>query len=544
MTWRLRILKTFILLWGAAILYNLFTLQLTGKGDRWRRLGKSQFIVKVRIPSERGEIFDRKGRPLALNLPALVLYQVKDAVHDRYGLLRKLGIKKKRLGHRKAVLLADGIPYYLEDRLRKIDGLYIRRSWGRDYPISEATVPLLGFIGREGRGLEGIEYAFEEELSGVPGHEILLRTNDRSYLTMLKEKPPQRGKDIYLTIDADLQEIAYEALKKKVIETEAKGGFVIILDPITGEILALANYPSCPYPDALKVPHSRWKNRAITDPYEPGSTFKIVVYSAAYEKGLIDPDDSVDTGEGYITVQGHRIRDVHKMGKTTYREALVHSSNVVAAMLALQLGPQKLYEMARRFGFGTRTGVNLFGESTGKLREPSKWKPINTANFGMGQGILVNGLQMAMAYAAIANGGYLLMPKLVKKVVGEGYVYIPPQRIIVRKVLPDSIAELLTEILTEVVDSGTGIAARIKGIKVAGKTGTAQKVDPVTRRYSRTKVATSFIGFFPADNPRYLINVYIDEPKKGKFGGTVAAPLFREIALKILARRYIELAGM
>ena len=541
----MRILKAFVFLSGVAILSNLFMLQLTKKGERWRRLGKSQFIVKVKTPAERGEIFDRNGRPLALNLPALVLYQIKDRVKDRKGILRRLGIKRrKRLGRRKALLLADGVPFNLEDELRRIDGLYVRRSWGRNYPISEAILSLLGFTGRNGHGLEGIEYSFEEPLSGKPGSELLLRTNDRSYLSMLKETPALRGADLYLTIDSDLEEMAYEALKRKVIETEASSGFVIIMNPQNGEILALANYPSYPYPDALRVPHERWKNRAITDPYEPGSTFKVVLYSVAYEEGLISPEDSVDTEDGYVIVQGHRIRDVHKMGKTTYREALVHSSNVAAAKLALEVGPRKLYEMARRLGFGCKTGINLYGESTGRLRPLSRWKPINTANFGMGQGILVNGIQMALAYSAIANGGYLLAPKLVKRVDFFNRTFVPPERIVVRKALSDTVTRILTEILTEVVDSGTGRAAKIEGIRIAGKTGTAQKVDPQTHRYSRDRVTTSFIGYFPADNPRYLINVVIDEPRKGRFGGTVAAPLFREIALKILAREYVELAGL
>jgi cell division protein FtsI (penicillin-binding protein 3) len=534
-SWRLRFLIFITIGYAAYLLYPLFSLQIWKRGEKLRKQGKGQFAVKVELPAKRGEIYDRYGRPIALNIPGLLLYQVKAPLDIPAPLKEKYKLKPRRkLKRGNAYLLAYGLPYNLEGKLRNLDGIYIKKNWLRDYPYGESVSTLVGIVGMEGHGLEGLEYILDRYLAGKWGYEYFLRASNgqRFSLPGLPVKQPQEGKSFTLTIDADLQEMVYWLLKEGVEETEAKGGFVIVLNPRNGEILAMTNYPSAsPSSYFRSSPYER-RNRILTDPFEPGSTFKIVLYSYAFERKIINPDDSVDTGEGYLIIQKRKIRDVHPLGKITYRDAIIHSSNVAASLLALSLDKPSFYEMIRRFGFGCKTGVLLPGESEGYIPHFTDWDSVRTANIAIGHGILVNGLQMAMAYASLANGGFLLTPKIIKAVDGEEI----REKIVIRKVLSDSVINLLKEIFTEVVEEGTGNRAKIPGVKVAGKTGTAIKVDPITKTYDRDKITVSFIGFFPVSSPKYLIYVVIDEPVKEGYGGTIAAPLFKKIALEILRR--------
>ena len=292
----------------------------------------------------------------------------------------------------------------------------------------------------------------------------------------------------------------------------------------------MVNYPS-PNPNKNRIPVYP-RNHAITDPYEPGSTFKVILYTLAYETGKIKPSDTVNTSPGWVKFGRYKIHDVHNLGKVSYRDALVYSSNVAASKLSLKFSPAELYEMAQRYGIGSPTGISIPGEAAGKILPLSKWTDLYKANFSFGHGVMVTGIQMAAVYGAIANGGYLIQPRIIM-----GQDSLPR---IVRRVTRRGVIDTLKSILVDVVERGTGRRARIPGIKIAGKTGTTEKVDPRTGKYSKKKSITSFIGFFPADNPEYLINVVINEPKKGRFGGDVCAPLFKKIALQLLNLEMIK----
>jgi cell division protein FtsI (penicillin-binding protein 3) len=398
--------------------------------------------------------------------------------------------------------------------------------------------PLIGVVGRDGIGLEGVEFSFEETLRGEPGSWSLIRTCDGDKLCCpeLQDEPGKPGEDLTLTIDLDLQMLCYEALAEQVTRMSAKRGFVLVTDPMNGDILALANYPSYDPEDFSSDRSPILRNRALTDPYEPGSTLKLIVYSAAYRKGFITPEDSVDTGEGTLVVQRKKIRDVHPMGKMTYREALVHSSNVATVKLALEMGPKDIYEMAREFGFGSKSEVPLRGEGCGKLKNYKSWKDVYTASFSIGYSVFVNPFQMAAAYGAVANGGELLIPRLLKNRSETDPGNEKDGRHVLRRAIDQETAKLMRDILEDVVLLGTGVNAQVRGIRVAGKTGTAMIVNSKTRMYDNDLIRASFIGFFPVENPEYLIYVVIDEPdtRKGRYGSTVAAPLFRDIALKVL----------
>jgi len=476
-----------------------------------------------------------------MNIPGIDLFQI-GSITSALPLQDKV-IREplKVMGKRKVYPLAYGLPYELKETLRGINGIYIHEGWKRFYPYGDVMLPLLGDVGLEGEGLDGIEYLFNDFLSGRAGYEVFMRTSSGRKLVFpdLPAHPAVRGRSLILTIDADLQELAYMEIKKRVMEEDALSGFVIITNPKDGSILAIAQAEN---PGRSHENHR--KNKAVVDPYEPGSTFKIVVYSAALSSG-VHLNDTVDVTDGYLIVQGHKIRDSHPLKRRiSYEEGIVHSSNIAAAKLGLRLGPRKLYEMARKYGIGTRTGISIPGEGCGRLLPPGKWRPIRTANVAMGQGVLVNGIQMALAYGAVANGGYLLAPKLILGYESENEFVKNEDPFIVRRVIDKKVADKLKEAFIKVIEDsviGTGRYARIPGVIAAGKTGTGQKVDPKTGRYSWHKIIASFIGFFPAEDPEYLIYVVIDEPRRGRFGGTVAAPVFRRLAIDILFSRGIAI---
>lgn len=524
--WRLKLLKYMFVLWTILILYWLFSYQIVRK-----EAPKVKAISKITIPAKRGEIFDRYGRGFALNVPGLIVYQISNKIEPFEPLAKWIGdsaIKPLPEGTF-ALLLAYDLPMQAYNDLKGVKGIRIDKFWSRDYPYDYASLSLIGRVDRNGNGTRGVESSLNDLLSGKSGYMHVYRTADGKLMfsTDLPHEEPQDGMNFYLTIDADIQDFAYDQLKKWVVKHGAKHGLVIVADPMTGEILAIVNYPP-----------SDLKDYAVKDPYEPGSTFKIVTYTYAYENGVIDPMDSVSTGNGYLEIQNHKIRDVHPMGKITWKDALVHSSNVATSKLALSIGKYRIAREALKFGFGTYSGILLPAESftSAPNMHVSLWDSVTFAGFAIGQGVLVNGVQMVMAYSALANGGYLLVPKLIKAYESDGELVRTPDRIVIRKVMKRKTAELLTDILTQVVDSGTGRLARIKGVKIAGKTGTAQKFDKKTGRYSTNRVTSSFIGFFPAEAPRYLVYVVIDEPKGVNYGGYVAAPLFRRIALFLLNR--------
>ncbi len=528
--WRLRAVQAGVIVWFLIVVALLARIQIAGI-EEYRKLAEKQSLRIIKRPPFRGGIYDRNHRPLALSIPVLDLYQrvIRDSVLDYVGLLSELGIQPVDIKPGQWKLLKKNVPieYKLLVMSRKVRGISAIKTYTRLYPFDEVARNVVGFASRDREqsllGKEGLEKTLEEFIGGRTGYEYFLQSavGERFYIATRKEPIP--GKDVRTTLDMAIQTISYSTLRKKVLEEDANWGFAIVLNPSTGEVLAMAQY---------RNPGMRgrgYTNYAVQYQYEPGSTVKIFTMAKALEMGIIEEDDSVFVPRGGLRIGKYRIRNVSdEKGYITWRYALAHSVNTAFAKLGLRIGADSLYAIFRRVGFGLKTDILLNGETNGRLIK--RKRRIEIANWAMGQGLSVSGIQMAMAYSCIANGGWLLAPRLLLQVGKQHY----DSRVVVRRCMDDSTAMRLKELLTVVVDSGSGRLARIEGIKVGGKTGTAQKFDPATGAYSNTRVVTSFIGFFPVDTPRYLIYVVVDEPKKHRYGGTVAAPVFREIALQIL----------
>jgi cell division protein FtsI (penicillin-binding protein 3) len=337
--------------------------------------------------------------------------------------------------------------------------------------------------------------------------------------------------DLILTIDKDIQYKAQQAIKSAVESAEARGGHCIVVDPATGEILAMAVVPEFNPNIFSKYKPYEWRNRTVTDCFEPGSTIKAFLLAACLEEGVITPYSRFDCEQGKYKIGGHVIHDLHELGVLSVSDIIMHSSNIGAVKIGKKLGYAKFYEYLKKFGFGCQTSDDLLGERTGYIRPAEETKPIDQATHFFGQGMTTTSLQLAMGMAAIANGGRLMRPYVVKAIVDEsGHTVKENHPQVVRRVISENTAKKVVRILEGVVkEEGTGAAAAISGFRVAGKTGTAQKVDPKTKKYSRKKYVATFVGFVPADHPRLVILAVIDEPKGTPYGGVVAAPVFRTL---------------
>ncbi len=530
-SWRLYLTGSILLLLFSLSTIQLWTLQIGAKGKKLRERAEKQFYDEITLPASRGVIYDRHNRPIAINVGNIEVYQHgplnKDVIASlkRYGLSPISGNLHKRtayIGYTTFEYI-DSLEYLRKSKKANIS---YYRYWSRAYVIEEGYSSLIGYVGKDRKGLSGLEKILDPYLRGTNGKLPCFKTGEKysrkRFFTLEKKRVnPVNGKSLKLSIDSYMQEIAYAALKEKVDELSAKGGFVIITNPNNGEILSMVSYP---------IKHN--ENFVLSYPYEPGSTFKIVAYSKALDDSIINPFDSIDTEGGMLVVDNKTIRDVHKMGKITWLEAFSHSSNVAAAKLALKLGRKKMYEQMLKLGLGVPTGSFLKGEfkSPGDYR---KWKDSKLATLGIGYGLLVNGLQMAMAYGAVANGGYVYSPKIL-------YSSMPVKE---RKALGERSVKYLKLFMRRVVEEGTGKKARIKDITVCGKTGTAMVYDREKHYYNPRRKVTSFIGFLPCNAPEYLIYVVIFEPKGTPwlmYGGEVAAPVFKKIAEKLMYRRIHE----
>src|SRR3989454_435622 len=410
----------------------------------------------------------------------------------------------------------------------------------RLYPNRELAAHVVGFEGVEG-GLEGIERAFEGELAGTPGKAIVGRDAlGREVAAPHMLEPPQPGLGVMLTLDRAIQYMTERELDAAYRRTGARSAMAVVLDPRTGEVLALAIRPTFNPNTFLDVPsRDRWRDRAVTDPFEPGSTFKVILAAAALEEGVVRPEDRIYGENGSVTIAKTTIHDWKKYGWLTFSEVLQNSSNVGSIKVGLALGRERYYRYMSAFGFGAATGVGLPGESRGLLRAPGRWSLLSLPTMSIGQEVSVTALQMVAAFGAIANGGALMQPRVVRPpldAAGQEVRRFEPRP--VRQVISPETARTLTRILVRVVESGTGHNAAIPGYEVAGKTGTAQKLDPATRRYSRSPGVLSFVGWAPADVPRFVMLVTLDEPKNEIWGSEAAAPIFSAIGRGIL--RYLE----
>jgi len=534
--WRRGLLLSFWLLAGVAIVGRAGQLQLL-EGSEWRDEAARQHRQSVGVPASRGSILDRSGVPLAQSHETFRVSVAPHEVSDPEGAAALLeaatglpprDIRRALSSGRRWVVLPGRYPPAAREALSGASGIHLEKEMRRFHPHGEMVAGVLGSL-MDGVGAGGIEQVFDSVLAGLPGEEILARDargrpvpGESSVL-----RAPRPGGEVTLTLDVEIQEIAQEALRSALQSTRAKGGDVLVTDPHTGEILAMASVRNG-RPAGLA---------ALNTPYEPGSTLKPFTVASLLENRVASLRDSIDTGNGTLRVHGRTISDVKKIGRTDLAQALQASSNVAIVRAAEVLTPAQQYETLRDFGFGTPPGLPIPGEAGGRLRRPAEWSRQSPASLAIGYEVSVTPVQMAMAYGALANGGVLMEPRLVRDVRmpnGERGAASPPRA--VRRVVSERVARELREVLVASVDDGTGGAARMTTFAVAGKSGTSRAYSP-SGGYAQGEYFSSFVGFFPAEDPQLVVFVKLDSPEGAYYGGSVAAPVTRETLEGILAAR-------
>ncbi|GAK48897.1 peptidoglycan glycosyltransferase [Candidatus Moduliflexus flocculans] len=426
-----------------------------------------------------------------------------------------------------------------EDDMRNA-GIFLVPDTKRFYPQRRLASHILGFTGLDeygydNQGLEGLEYHYNSYLRGNADRYSVKMDAKRNSLNSWDLDIKNSGYDLVLTIDKNIQYMVERELEATFRAERARHATVIVMNPHTGEILAMVNYPDYNPNEFSRFPQEYYKNRAVAWDYEPGSTFKIVQASAAIDEGILSPQDRYDNNNGFLRADSKTPEEWKASKLMSVEDILVQSNNLGAMKISAQLGSQRFYDYIRAFGFGSATGIDLPGEITGKLREPREWSNISLQSLSIGQEISVTPLQITNAFAVLANGGILYRPYIVKEIrTADG---VPVQRIEpmkIRRVISRKTAQIMREILSNVVERGTGKRAAASGYRVAGKTGTAQKFNVSAGGYSSTRLVTSFVGFAPAEYPAVVISAIVDEPAENEWGGTVAAPLFKRIAERVL----------
>ncbi|MBI5286868.1 MAG: penicillin-binding protein [Deltaproteobacteria bacterium] len=436
------------------------------------------------------------------------------------------------------VWLKRGIDLSEAKGINDMNGVGILKEGKRFYPHPHLASHLIGFVGVDSQGLEGVELFYDSYIKGSP--RVFRGERDgrggEMVLVDMEKNSPSRGMDVVLTIDKTIQYITEKELQKAVSTTKAKGGLAIVMDPRTGEILAMTNAPSFDPSAFWKYKPSIWRNRAITDSFEPGSVFKVFLLAAALVEGMVNPKSLFFCENGIYKVADRTFHDVKRFGWLTLPQVIKYSSNIGAAKMGERLGKRGLYRYIREFGFGAKTGIDMPGEAVGSIHPPDEWSAVSIDTISFGQGLSVTGIQLVTAMSAVANGGYLMKPFVVKKILGkDGKAVKDFNPEVRRRVIPEETAKKVTAILKEVTrEGGTGVKAAIDGFEVAGKTGTAQKPDLLTGGYKEGGYISSFLGFVPADAPRLTILVLLDEPEGEFYGGAIAAPVFKDIAVQVL----------
>lgn len=539
---RIYVVAVFFLLGFGAVFVRACQLQVLER-NRLRAIAAAGYRDTVKLPPKRGTIYDREGHELALSVEVASVYahpkRVKDKRETARRLSRILGerertIRRRLNSKRPFVWIKRRIDPEKAKQVTEMgeEGLGVTMETRRFYPGCEVGAHLLGFAGMDNQGLEGLERNYDDLLQG-PQYS-LVQMRDALGRTFAMSRPIPSGHELHsliLTIDKDIQYKAHQTLMAAVSRTRAKGGHCLVVDPETGEILAMSVAPEFNPNIFSEYSSGQWRNRAITDCFEPGSTLKTFLLAAALEEGAVSPSTRFNCEEGKYKFGGRIIHDTHKYGTLSVPEVIAFSSNIGAVKMGERLGYAKFYDYLKAFGFGARTGVNLPGEREGFVRPVAQAKPIDQATTFFGQGMTTTSLQLAMAMAAIANGGKLMRPYVVKAILdASGDVVEEAGPKVVRRVVSERTAKRVAEILEGVVsEEGTAEKAAIEGYACAGKTGTSQKVDPRTKAYSRTKYVATFVGFAPADRPRLVILVMVDEPKGLAYGGLVAGPAFSEL---------------
>jgi len=538
--WRSRLLLAGLLLWFIGLAARALFLQGLNN-DFLQQKGESRYSRVIEISATRGMIVDRNNEPLAISTPVESVAASPTDIEVSPGQTLRLaklldmdaGEVRRKLAdpRREFVYLKRQLPPEQAAKVvgLGIPGVFLQREYRRYYPAGEVMAHLLGFTGVDDNGQEALELAFDATLAGKAGSRRVIKDRRGHIVEDVESiRRPQQGQPLKLSIDTKIQYLAFRELKAAVISNRAKAGGIVVLDAASGEVLAMANMPSYNPNNRDKLDPRRMRNRAVTDLFEPGSTFKPFTVATALEAGTVKPDSVIQTGPGHMAIGNRVIHDAHPQGALTVAQVIQKSSNVGAAKIALGLPSETLWSLFSHAGFGAPPQSGFPGEVSGKLRAYKTWRPIEQATMSYGHGISVSLLQLARAYTIFATNGELRPVTLLKRdVVAEGTPVISPATALaVRKML-----EMV------VLPGGTAPRAQVVGYRVAGKTGTAHKVEG--RGYASNKYIASFIGFAPASNPRLVVAVMIDEPSAGQYyGGTVAAPVFSQVmagALRLLA---------
>jgi cell division protein FtsI (penicillin-binding protein 3) len=543
---RVYYLAAFAAFWFLAICVRLIWLQVFDYGDFTQRAARQQ-QRSIDVAAVRGNIYDRNGNELAMTVSADSIFAVPSEIPDIHGTAAIIGgvlhadtedlENRMRISHAFAWLARKTDPS-LSDRIHALNlkGIYFQKESKRSYPKRELAAQVLGYVGLDDEGLGGLERQFDSRLAGSPGKMLISLDARRRWFGRV-EKNPEPGENVVLTLDEKIQYIAEHELLRAIGESRAEAGTVVVENPRTGEILALANWPAFD-PNVLHSADPKsLKNRAVSDIYEPGSTFKIVTLAAALEERLTTPEEVVDCQMGSIFLNGRLIHDHEAFGALTVAQVLAHSSDVGAIKIALRLGDERFDRYIRAFGFGAPTGIELPGETRGLTKPPSRWSKVSIGAISMGQEIGVSALQLIAMASTIANDGVFMPPRIVGGITPPGSTQqlIPFRPAAGRRVISTMTAANMKQMMEGVVLRGTGVRAILNGYSSAGKTGTAQKADPATGHYSKSHYIASFTGFAPVNNPAVSVLVVLDSPVAGSHeGGGAAAPVFSRAAQQIL----------
>ena len=554
--------------WGMAIAFRLGWLQVI-KHDHYVKTAARQQQRGFEIAPRRGVLYDRDLRELAMTVLVPSIYAVPTELGENRpedaAMLAKVVhtdpldqfTTKNRIlarfeASRNFAWVARKVSPEIAERIQELNlkGIYVQKEFKRFYPNNDLAAHVLGYVGTDDEGLGGLEREFDEDLHGEPGH-VLTAVDAKRHVMGSEENEPLPGENLVLSIDANIQYMAERALDAQVAKVKAAHGTIVVQDPHTGQILALAVSPRFNPNDSRHLDADSLTDLAVSDIYEPGSTFKLVTYSAALDGAGVQPTDMVDCQGGAMTMYGRTLHDDKSdhFGRVTVQFALEHSSDVGAAKMALKLGPEKFYDYMRAFGFGDRSGIELPSETRGLLRPPRKWGSTSILSLAIGQEIGVTPVQLVSMVSAIANGGVYMPPHILlqstDEMKGDPRLNAEPFHPVnqLPATLPDGAHRVIKELtaakmramMQGIVVEGTGKQAALNGYSSAGKTGTAEKIDPATHTYSHTKLVASFAGFAPVSSPAISVAVVIDTPSIGNgYGGTVSAPVFSEVAQEVL----------
>jgi len=545
---RLRLVTGGLLLAFVLLIARSLQIQFFQRQD-WADFANKQVQRNLRLEPRRGDIYDRNGQELAVSIEMESLAANPRVIDNPVATARKLSrviqapavsLAKKLRQERAFVWLKHYLSPHQADAVRAlgIQGIHFVRENRRYYPNVELAGQVIGFVGRDHLGLEGLEVAQDLILRGHSG--TLSGAKDARgqiiYTQGIPDESRPLGYSIRLTLDKRIQYIAENELKRTVHDFGAKSGMTVVMEPQSGEVLAMGVYPTFNPNSFASYGPSVWRNRAVTDAFEPGSTFKVFLAAAALEEGLVNPNDLFYCEQGKYRILDHTIHDLKRFGWLSLAQILRFSSNIGAAKIAEKLGPERFYHYIRAFGFGAPTSICLSGETSGLIRSPDEWSPVDLAAAGFGQSLSVSAIQLATALGAIANDGLLMRPLLIKEVLdGQGRVVRRNKPMVVRRVISADTAGKMKAALADVLKAdGTGSLAALSQYQAAGKTGTAQKSNHQTGGYADDRCTASFVGFVPVTDPKILVVVVVNEPQKGFYGGVVAAPTFRRIAEQTL----------